>query len=195
MTAPDQLAKTLKKSPCLQGEATYDSKIASALSSADAFLSRLETFFITGGLAFACCLLFANVVGRYLFLAPIGWAEEVSLYLIVWMVFVGGSVAIRTRGHIAMDLLPLWLSSANRRRLTLFTSWGVIIFLAVFFYYSLAYTLRARASGQVTPLLQAPIWLAFLAMPVGSGLMIMRMCQFVWRTFRNDHRPFVDLQD
>ena len=36
-----------------------------------------------------------------------------------WIVFIGGSIAIRTRGHMAIDLLPLALSPANRRRLAI----------------------------------------------------------------------------
>ena len=75
-------------------------------AAADRILSGAEVTFVGAALAFASTLLFANVVLRYVFLAPISWAEELSLYLIVWIVFVGGSVAVRTRGHIAIDLLP-----------------------------------------------------------------------------------------
>jgi TRAP-type C4-dicarboxylate transport system permease small subunit len=132
------------------------------------------------------------------FLAPISWAEEVSLYLMVWIVFVGAGVAVRTRGHIAVDLLPLILSPANRRRLAIAVSALVLTFLAIFFYYSGLHTLRVRASGQVTPVLVAPMWLTYLAMPVGSALMFLRTCQLVWRVLRErrpDGRFAMDLQD
>jgi C4-dicarboxylate transporter DctQ subunit len=173
----------------------HKSEIASALARADALLSRLEMAFIGAAIAFAGCLLFVNVVGRYVFHAPISWAEEVSLYLIVWMVFIGGSVAMRTRGHIAMDLLPLMLTPANRARLAMFTGSVVLVFLAVLFYYSLEHTLRVRASGQLTPVLQGPMWLTYLAMPVGSALMFLRMSQVLWRAARKEYEVNVDLQD
>ena len=89
------------------------------LARADRALSWAETTFVGGALAFASLLLFVNVVLRYWFLAPISWAEELTLYIMVWIVFVGSSVAIRTRGHIAIDLLPLVLSPAGRRRLAI----------------------------------------------------------------------------
>lgn len=171
---------------------------ASAAKSADALLNWLEVTFIGAALAFASGLLFINVILRYVFLAPIGWAEEISLYLIVWIVFVGASVAVRTRGHIAIDLLPLTLSPENRSRLAFLVGILILIFLGVFFYYSGVHTLRVKDAGQVTPVMLAPMWLAYLAMPVGSALMFLRTCQALWELLRTkgaNTRPVMDLQD
>ncbi len=149
-------------------------------------------------MAFASLLLFVNVVLRYWFLAPISWAEELTLYMMAWIVFVGSSVAIRTRGHIAIDLLPLALSPAGRHRLAIFTAVVMPMFFAAFFYYSGQHTLRVRTTGQVTPVMQAPMWLAYLAMPVGSALMFLRTCQLIVRLLREstkDGKFAMDLQD
>jgi TRAP-type C4-dicarboxylate transport system permease small subunit len=94
-----------------------------------------------------------------------------------------------------MDLLPLMLSKRNRSRLAMLTSLVVLVFLVVFFYYSGEHTLRVRASGQLTPVMQAPMWLTYLAMPVGSALMIIRTCQLLWRAFKYEYELNVDLQD
>lgn len=149
-------------------------------------------------MAFASLLLFVNVVLRYWFLAPISWAEELTLYLMAWIVFVGSSVAIRTRGHIAIDLLPLTLSPVGRHRLAIFIALVMLVFFAVFFYYSGQHTLRVRSIGQVTPVMQAPMWLAYLAMPAGSALMFVRTCQLIVRLLRESSRDgkfAMDLQD
>ena len=58
------------------------------------------------------------------------------------MVFVAGSVAVRTRGHIAIDLLPLVLSGIARQRLALTISLLMMIFFAAFFYYSALHTMQ-----------------------------------------------------
>lgn len=171
--------------------------MSAALRQADRFLGSAENVFIGGALAFASALLFVNVVLRYVFRMPLPWAEEVSIYLIVWIVFVGGSVAVRTRGHIAIDLLPLVLSPVNRRRLALAVGAVMFLFFAVFFYYSGEHTLRIRSGGQVMPVLQAPMWLTYLAMPVGSFLMGLRTVQaligLLARPAEDVHR--MDLQD
>jgi C4-dicarboxylate transporter DctQ subunit len=149
-------------------------------------------------MAFASLLIFVNVVLRYWFLAPISWAEELTLYMMAWIVFVGSSVAIRTRGHIAIDLLPLALSPAGRHRLAIFIALVMLVFFAVFFYYSGQHTLRVYTTGQVTPVMQAPMWLAYLAMPAGSALMFLRTCQLLVRLLRErvkEEKFAMDLQD
>jgi C4-dicarboxylate transporter DctQ subunit len=164
----------------------------------DRALDRAEWTFIGGALAFTSVLLFANVVLRYVFLSPLNWAEELTLYLMVWIVFVGGSIAVRTRGHIAIDLLPLVLSPANRRRLAIAVGLAALAFFAVFFWYSLEHVLRVRSINQLTPVMQAPMWLTYLAMPVGSFLMGLRTIQAIVRIVRERDAPqahVMDLQD
>ncbi len=161
----------------------------SALARADSAPGWAETTFMGAAIIFASGLLLANVVLRYVFLAPLGWAEELSLYLMAWIVFIGASVAIRTRGHIAIDLLPLALSPSNRRLLALAVGLVILIFLAVFFYFSGQHTIRVMQGGQVTPIMLAPMWLAYLCMPAASALMFLRTCQVLWRTLRQAEGP------
>lgn len=169
------------------------------LARLDQALCRAESVCIGAALAFSSALLFVNVILRYVFLSPFNWAEETTLYLMVWIVFIGGSIAIRTRGHMAIDLLPLALSPPNRRRLALVVALAALVFFAVFFWYSLEHTLRVRSINQLTPVMQAPMWLTYLAMPVGSFLMGLRTIQSIVRTlseqdFSRASIP-IDLQD
>jgi C4-dicarboxylate transporter, DctQ subunit len=152
---------------------------------ADEILTWLELTVIGGAIALCALLLFVNVVLRYVFLAPLGWAEEVSIYAMVWIVFIGASAVMRAGGHIAVDLLPLALSPPQRRCLQALALTLALCFFAVFCYYSLQHTLRTRALGQVTPALLAPMWLAYLALPVGSLLMTIRTLQLLWHVARD----------
>lgn len=46
-----------------------------------------------------------NVVARYVFSAPVFWAEEVLIFIVIWTVFlVAGSITYRG-AHLNMDLL------------------------------------------------------------------------------------------
>jgi C4-dicarboxylate transporter DctQ subunit len=117
---------------------------------------------------------------------PIPWAEEIALYLCVWLVFIGGSIAVRERGHIAIDLIPHLLSPIGRVRLARAVAVIMFIFFAVFFWYSLQHVLRVKATGQVTPMMQAPMWFAYLAMPVGSLLMAIRTIQIFVQASTDD---------
>ena len=53
----------------------------------------------------AVALNFANIVGRYVFSAPIASAEEVMLFLLVGIVFLGNSVVGYEGKQLRMDVV------------------------------------------------------------------------------------------
>ncbi|MGE0745477.1 MAG: TRAP transporter small permease [Rhodospirillales bacterium] len=57
---------------------------------------------------------FANVIGRYLFLSPIIWAEEILIYIMVWCVFIGTVLVTWEGRHLRMDLLSSTLKGTPR---------------------------------------------------------------------------------
>jgi TRAP-type C4-dicarboxylate transport system permease small subunit len=54
---------------------------------------------------------FANIVGRYVFLSPIIWAEEIMIYINVWCVFIGCILVTWDGRHLKMDLFSVMLKS------------------------------------------------------------------------------------
>jgi TRAP-type C4-dicarboxylate transport system permease small subunit len=76
-----------------------------------ALLSRA----IVGMVIFASIAInFANIVGRYAFRAPLLWAEEILVFLMVWSVFIGAVLVTLEGRHIRMDLLSVKLPSPAR---------------------------------------------------------------------------------
>jgi TRAP-type C4-dicarboxylate transport system permease small subunit len=63
----------------------------------------------------AVALNFANIVGRYVFFSPIASAEEVMLFLMVGMVFLGNSVVGFEGKQLRMDVLVNAMPPAVRR--------------------------------------------------------------------------------
>lgn len=77
---------------------------------------------------------FANVVGRYFFGAPIFWAEEAMIFLIIWSVFLAFIAVTAKDEHLKMDLVSKMLSAWARQaleKLGLLTGVVVLLFLAL----------------------------------------------------------------
>lgn len=73
---------------------------------------------------------FGNVIGRYLFLAPIIWAEEIMIYIMVWTVFIGAVLATWDGRHLKMDFFTIMLPSPYKEVLNFL---GLIMFIVVCF--------------------------------------------------------------
>ncbi len=54
---------------------------------------------------------FANVIGRYVFLQPIIWADETMVYIMVWTVFIGAVLVSFEGQHLKMDFFSIMLPS------------------------------------------------------------------------------------
>jgi len=123
---------------------------------------------------FFTLLLFANVVMRYIFLAPIYWAEELARYLMVWLIFLGAGVVVGEEGHISINVATRFLSPKGNALLTRVIALICLLFSAALVYYSWQHTMRVRLAGQTTAALDLPMWWAYLAIPVGSALMTLQ---------------------
>jgi TRAP-type C4-dicarboxylate transport system permease small subunit len=56
-----------------------------------------------------------QVTLRYVFAAPLGWAEEVSVMALIWLSWIGAVLCWLAGSHIVVDLFPP-MRAATRRR-------------------------------------------------------------------------------
>lgn len=143
----------------------------------DRSLSIAEDFFISVMLITASAILFVNVVGRYVFNYGFVWAEEIVRYEIIWLVFVGASVAARKGIHIGVDALVRTLSPVAQKWVNGAVLVLCIGFCAILAFYGWDLVAQTRLFNQRTPAMQFPFWLVQLAIPVGAVLMGLRFTQ------------------
>jgi TRAP-type C4-dicarboxylate transport system permease small subunit len=60
---------------------------------------------LVGIVSIMVAVVFAQVVARYGFNRSFGWADEIGRLAFVWSIFLGMAVAVRARGHIAIELV------------------------------------------------------------------------------------------
>lgn len=75
-----------------------------------------------------------NIVMRYIFDYPFSWTEELSIFLFVWIVFFGASVAAEQKRHVVLDLVISKIPKKWRRILQLFINLitiGFLIFVVI----------------------------------------------------------------
>lgn len=75
-------------------------------------------------------LLLANVISRAVG-RPLIWTDELAVHLMVLTAFLGASIGIAARNHMAIDLLPGRFGPRGRARLALAADLLVLVFLVV----------------------------------------------------------------
>lgn len=112
----------------------------------------------------------ANIVGRYVFLAPLPWAEEVLSFLVIWAVAFGASAVTYERRHLAMDLFSETFPPRLRQLLDALVLAAMIGLCG--FACMQAWTIVSimARNGQVSITAGVPMTIPYLAFVVGFGL-------------------------
>jgi TRAP-type C4-dicarboxylate transport system permease small subunit len=121
-------------------------------------------------LAAMSAVVLLQVLLRYVFAAPLVWAEEASVFLMIWVTFIGSGIAIRKKAHIAMTLVADRLPVSIARAVLATSNFAIVAFLAVVAWQG--FRLAAFVSDQPSPAMRIPMTWPYLAIPVGALFMI-----------------------
>jgi TRAP-type C4-dicarboxylate transport system permease small subunit len=125
---------------------------------------------LTGTMA---VLVFANVVTRYALNFSIVWVEELTRYMMVWVGFLGSGLVLRLGAHIAVDTFQDRLPPAGARAMRAFIVLLLGITFAAMVWLGIRYV--GFAWDQTTPILQWRMAYVYLAIPIGSVLMLLHL--------------------
>ena len=80
---------------------------------------------------FLIVIVFANVVGRYVFNYSLAWAEEASRFIFIWVIFIGSVLANEKYEHMNLDILVQWLDGNKGRIVQIIAQLVILVVLAM----------------------------------------------------------------
>lgn len=124
-----------------------------------------------------------SVVLRYGFGRGLDWSEELGRYLMIWMGFLGASLALRNGAHVGVEMVREALPRPLRRIVILAGSLITFSFFVMVAYQGI------RLIGMVWPqeslVLPISMFWPYLAIPIGMLLMIVQLVPMVVREWRS----------
>ncbi len=126
---------------------------------------------IGAGFLFALALNFSNVIMRYVFLAPIYWAEEVMIFTFVWCVFLGAAAVTLSGDHLRVEFLQWMLPPRSRKILA--SAIHLVAAILMAFVTWRAFTLFEMIARlqQKSIIAEIPMYVPYGAVLVGSALL------------------------
>ena len=147
----------------------------------DAFTQAVRRVSTACGAVAALCLAAAVLVVcqmvflRYVMNASTVWQTEFVIYVLVGAVLIGSPYVLLIRGHVNVDLLPLYLSHRLRVALAFTASAISLAFCLVLTWTGWELFHEAWEGGWVTDTVwELPLWIAYLPLPLGIGLLCLQ---------------------
>jgi TRAP-type transport system small permease protein len=110
------------------------------------------------------------VVGRYGFGRSISGADELQVYIMVWMAFGGAAVVSWRRSHLRMDVLVRFLPLKIQKILKILEAVVLIVMAGFALWQSWSYTAQMLALGRNSDVAAIPMWIPHAAVVIGFGL-------------------------
>ena len=117
---------------------------------------------------------FGNVVCRYFLDFSLGWYEEISRFLLIWIVFLGAVIALIRGDHLAIDLLSFALPPRANRMLVVLVDVLVLVSLAIMFQGAWDMAIDSLQSGWVASSVPIPYGCVYMVAPVSAALMFIQ---------------------
>ncbi len=117
-----------------------------------------------------CIVVFMGVIFRFI-KKPLIWAEEYALISMVWLTFIGASIAYESNSHLAVDLLLLILPKKSSKYVELISEFIVMPFFIVLIIGG--FIMVETTKNSITPALQISVKYQYLPALVGGILMLM----------------------
>ena len=80
-------------------------------------------------------LVIAQVAMRYIFNSPLTWSEELAVFVLIWLTFIGSLICMRDKEHIEVTILVDHLPRTLQRIVVAFSRLASVFFLLVVAYY------------------------------------------------------------
>ncbi|HBA87510.1 MAG TPA: TRAP transporter permease DctQ [Geobacter sp.] len=184
------------------------------------YLDHLEEIIITFLIGAATFIIAVAVAHRYLSGVPIpglqdwlltinmSWAQELCIYMFVWMAKFGAAYGVRSGIHVGVDVLVTRMPDSWRKTTVVIAILGGALFTGLIgtlgakfvwengMHYAVLNKLGMAVGelyeGPVTPDLEWPTWIIYSAVPLGSYLMCFRFLQVGLGFLRTGELPHHD---
>lgn len=143
----------------------------------DAVLDSLEKWMIFIFMFVMFALIVMQVLFRHFLKIPLPWAEEMARYCMIWATFIGIGAGVKAKAHVGVEGLVNLFPEKPRRAVNAAAAVIAVILYAVLFVLAAYLTMSIAGTGQTSPAMRCPMWLAYLALPVGLFMSVIRGLQ------------------
>jgi C4-dicarboxylate transporter DctQ subunit len=151
-------------------------------------LARLEKYLVAAMLSVMILLAFLQILLRNVFSTGISWGDPLVRYLVLWVGFIGASLATKEGKHITIEIFSRWSSGHSRQYLKAF-SYLVSAFVCGLLTFAGWTFVQNEAQMGASTFLKIPAWIAQIIIPVTFALITLRFVFSFFAALANIFKP------
>ncbi|KON90374.1 TRAP C4-dicarboxylate transporter [Sporosarcina globispora] len=98
---------------------------------------------------------------------PLFWAGEVSIFLLIYITFIGGSLGLKYKTQASVTLLTDLLPSTINKAVSVLAHILMLIFMAILLFYCFKWISSPSVAIQKSSAILLPMWIPYSILPIG----------------------------
>ncbi len=139
----------------------------------DEIIARVETVLVIILLSLMVIVGFVQVLLRNLFQTGLLWADPLLRHAVLWIAFIGASIATYEDRHINIDILTRLLSPKLKRLVSILTNAFALVVCIILFKASVDF-IKMEFEYPTEVFRGVKNWMLEIIIPIGFGLMSLR---------------------
>lgn len=154
----------------------------------DENIARVEKILVVVFLSTLMLTAFLQIILRNFFASGISWGDVLIRYLVLWVAFIGAALATREGKHINMEVFSRWISNRGKKYLNCLSHLCSAGICGLLTYAAIKFIQFEAQMGSMT-ILELPIWIPELIIPLTFGLMTFRYALRFFNSFNKVSNP------
>ena len=142
---------------------------------------HFEEIFLVVTLSAMTGLIFGQTLLRFSIGKTPSWTQELAQFLQVYFVYLGASYAIKMDAHIRVTFIGKIIPLFFRNAFEITSYFCFIIFCFILIYWGFPLCNDIRNFNQVSAAMRLPMYIPYLALPLGGIIMSFRLIQKISR--------------
>ena len=135
------------------------------------------------GLSMAA-LVAVQVFFRYVLNHSLFWSEELARFLLIWLTFLGASVAYHRRAHPGIDTVTLLLPPYLKKTAAVCVHLASLALFGVMIIYGCQFAYFVRL--QISPALVLPKWIIYSIVPFSGAVLMLHALAFFVKDLKRE---------
>lgn len=136
------------------------------------------------------------VVMRYFLQASAIWQTDFVIFALVGATLIGSPYVLMIKGHVNIDLVPLYLGRRGKFILALVANFGGLAFCLILAWVGSELFYEALSKGWRTDTIWSlPLWIPYTALPLGLGLLCLQYVADILALLSGREMPFAAYRD
>lgn len=136
-------------------------------------LGRVEKLLVVVMLSVMILMAFLQIVLRNAFSTGISWADPLVRYLVLWVGFIGASLATKEEKHITIEVFSRWFSGNSALYLKMLSQLVSAVICGLLTFAGWTFVQNETRMGGVASL-KIPPWIPEMIIPITFALMTLR---------------------